>query len=40
MLKNNKGILIQMSNKQDFIYIRQGEIYFIYCVKENNPGGE
>lgn len=34
MHKNSKGMLIQVNNKQDFIYIRQGGIYFIYCVKE------
>ena len=35
MLKNSNGRLIRTSDKQEFIYFRQGEVYFIYCIKES-----
>ena len=35
MHKYSKGVFIQSSDGQDIIYIRQGEIYFIYRVEES-----
>lgn len=35
MLKNSNGRLIRTSDKQDFIYVRQGIVYFIYCIEES-----
>lgn len=35
MSKNNNGRLIRTSDKQEFIYVRQGIVYFIYCIKED-----
>ncbi|HJJ14169.1 MAG TPA: hypothetical protein OIM42_04850 [Clostridiaceae bacterium] len=35
MSKNSNGRLIRTSDKQEFIYIRQGIVYFIYCIKED-----
>ncbi len=35
MLNNSNERLIRTSDKQEFIYIRQGIVYFIYCIKED-----
>lgn len=34
MSKNSNGRIIRTNDKQEFIYIRQGIVYFIYCIKE------
>lgn len=35
MLNNSNGRLIRTSDRQELIYIRQGIVYFIYCIKED-----
>lgn len=35
MSKNSNEKLIRTNDKQEFIYIRQGIVYFIYCIKED-----
>lgn len=40
MYINSKGRLIRTSNKQEFIYIRQDEVYFINCIKESEESSK
>lgn len=35
MSENSNERLIRTSDKQELIYIRQGIVYFIYCIKED-----
>lgn len=35
MLKNSNGRLIRISGKRERIYIRQGIVYFVHCIEED-----